>query len=319
MAILYIPVKENTSKEPVRYFDEIVSKDYIKFAKQSFFEEFITYIESQAGFPAKKDFENETITIDYQEEEELDEFNGPSYAWKTRIYSFEEVLKQTLESKIRESFSYLKMKAESNDEEKSKKEFFDNIVKKISDRYNYISNRERFFAYRNILTESLSYLLGGIYFKYPNFAPKKTSLLNEILEISEKGNLCYEPMTLKSNFFDKLIAFKLSNENQPLIEIEDELQAASDFKCLFYRINNNFVGPIKIKTDKKKVTVIYYILSRLAFYLEYSEKDFEESKFFTINGSLFSANSSYTAKIRLPKQKNNYKLQIDTFFQGQLS
>ena len=319
LAILHIPVSENTSKEPIRYFDEIVSKNYIEFAKTAFFEDFLTYIESQAGFPAEKDFKKETITIDYQQEVDWDEFKGPVYAWKTNVYSFDDALKKTLEFKVRDSFSHLNIKAESEHKPKSKKEFFANIVRKISDRYDSISNEERFTCYRDILTESLSYLLGGIYFKHPNLAPKKTLLINEILEKSEKGNLSYEPMALKSNFLTNLITFKLLNEDKTLMQIENELQAINDFRYLSYKMNEKFIGPIKINTDKKKISAIYYILTRLAFYLGHDEKYFNGSKFFTINDKPFSANSAYTAKNRLPKQKNNYKLQIDTFFQGQLS
>ena len=317
--ILRIPVRENTSKEPLRYFDEIISKDFINLAKEAFFSEFFNDIESQSRFPAEKDYKKDTITISFQEEIDWDEYQGPSFAWKTNVYKFSEALQKNLRIKANETFLYLNKKAESDNEEKSKKECFKNIVCKITKRFESVSKEERFYFYRDVLIESLSHILGFIYFKHPNFAPRKTNLINEILQISEKGNLSYEPMTLNKEFLHKLIAFKLLEDSRPLVQIENEFQAKKDLNFLFYKSVEKISSPIKIITGKKKVSAVYYILSRLAFYLEYDEKDFEKNKFFTINNKPYSANSSYTAKFRLTNHKYSDKSQIDEFIEGLIS
>jgi len=320
ITLLHTPTIWNTDKEPILFIDKIISCDYIKLAKEYFYNEHKEEHSLLRSYPVKVDERQEKITVSFEKEINWDEYTGPVNVWEDKDYLFSDILKNTLRFHIIDSQIRLDKKATNEKHlEKSKKESFKEITKKITERYYEIRTDPKFAKYRHIFSKHLSQLLGQIYFKHPSFAPKKNKEINNLLELSESGMLSLEPYELAISVFESITVLQLRPKSTRIFYFARPDDAKKKYKYFHDHQPDKMLGPIKFLVNTKHISATYYLISRLAFYLGYNESDLNGKTIFTINGRAFSANSAYTAKNRMKKRANTIKVRIDELFFHHLS
>jgi len=296
LSLLSIP--ECTLKEPIRFFDKIIPENLLN---QMLVELVNAFSESDRIFEIKSESEidqSKYIVIKRSKIGILDH---------VREYNLPEILKSIFQYHLRTAYYFLKEKAESDALVKSKKEFFQNIVLKLRDRWLSLRKIDHYNKYIEIYSFPFGALIFFIYNEYPLFAPKKSTEINDIFSYSEFSNQLYEKRDLNVSVIDDIMSLN-DKKGKTLWIIYDEDTFRRNLKHFIYGQFDKISETIVFDQNAEAA---YYLIYKLIQYTGKSESEKQLQSIFKIKGKMYSANSSYTAKIKISRRDNSLKQLID--------
>ena len=305
--MLNIKLPENCDKEPVRFFKIIAHTDLISTVKNYFISMF-----------NNADYKDLLQVASWKYDTEIDEFfvsrNADSILPQGRPLSVIQETKKIIEYQIDLSIHFLDKKANGDCREKSKKEFFKNIINILSSSAKAINHSDLNKKYYNELSYPFAKIGSYIYIKHGDYINKKDDYLNDLFSKYEQTNLAYKPKDLSINVIKDI--FTIEDKKKKTIFQFENPDSEKLLKYFMYGQFEKIKTPINILS---KVEPAYYLIFKLCQYLNLTESDVMKENIFKINGQKYYDTSAYSAKNRIAKRRNGIKSQIDSIIYSNLS
>jgi hypothetical protein len=304
LSLLSIP--ECTSKEPIRFFDKIIPENLldqmlVEFVRKS--------SEMDEIFNIKSDCEvvqTDYIVIKRAKIGDLD---------FVRKFSMAEMLESIFDYHLHVAYYFIKEKAEGETLIKSKKEFFHNIVLRLKDRWFSVRRIEHYSKFIDVYSFPFEALIFFIYNEYPIYAPKKSHEINDIFLNSEKSKHFYENRNLKISVIDDIMSL-CDKKGKKVWKFYDYVRCKLYLKYFIYGQYDKMSEPIEFSQNAEAA---YYLIFKLIQFTGKTESEKELPSIFKINGKMYSAKSSYTAKNKIYHRTNSFKELIDNTIFSNLS
>ena len=232
-----------------------------------------------------------------------------------RKYNLPEILKSIFQYHLRTAYYLLKVKAESDALVKSKKEFFQNIVFKLKDRWHAIRRVDHYKSHIDVYSYPFEALVFFIYNEYPIYAPKKSSEINDIFLNSESSKHLYEKRDLKLSVIGDIMAL-CDKKGKKVWRFYDPESCKLKLKYFIYGQYDKISEPIVFNQNAEAA---YYLIYKLIQFTGKTESEKELPSILKIKGKMYSAKLSYTAKSKICHRTNSFKELIDNAIFSNLS
>lgn len=304
LSLLSVP--ECTSKEPIRFFDKIIPENLLN---QMLFELVNAFSESDVIFKIKSEYEINKSSYT------VIKLSSIGVLTNVRNYNLPEILKSIFQYHLKIAYYFLKEKANSDALDKSKKEFFHNVVYKLKDRWLQVRRVDCYIKYIDLYSFPFEALIFFIYDEYPIFAPRKSHEINDIFFHSKNAKHHYEKKTLQISVVDAIMALCDKRGKNLWIFYDIEVNKLN-LKYFIYGQYEKVTEPIVFGQNAEAA---YYLIYKLIQFSGKSESDKELASIFKINGKMYSAKLSYTAKNKISGRTNSLKEIIDNAIFSNLS
>jgi hypothetical protein len=296
LSLLTIP--ECTLKEPVRFFDKFIPQDLLKQMLEGIHK---VFLESDNTFMTASEYEINRFEFTIIKRSKIGDWDF------VREFKMQELMKSIFNFHLIAAYYFIKEKAESDALLKSKKEFFQNIVFKLKDRWLTLRKIDYYNKHIEVYSFPFEALIQFIYNEYPLYAPKKNSEINEIFFNSQNSKHLYEKQNLKPSVINDILSLR-DKKGKKLWIIYDEDTFRSNLKYFVYNQYNKITEPIVFNQHAEAA---YYLIYKLIQYTGKTESEKELQTIFRIKGKMYTANSSYTAKNKIQRRGNSLKQLID--------
>jgi hypothetical protein len=308
---LHLNLPKSTSKEPHLYLDNIARADYIDLLKEFFFNEHKKEDSVFKSFLIDVIVADELLVFHYEEETFISEFEAPEREWKSVINTFQDSLASTLKIEQLEFISNIDLHFSYKPyQEKAIKAFILKLLGIFSERYKQIEQFSTHRKYLPLFKQHFRVLINKVQKDYAAFLPKKVDPIIEILSTEELNTLQIEPPSLHISVFDEIKDLK-DERGRIIFKIENQDAAKSDFKNLLYNQPDKIKSPITVTASFVYITAARYLISRISHYVGIPDNVLPEYRAFLLNGKPLTANSTYTAKLRMQNKKLAVKEMLD--------
>jgi hypothetical protein len=231
---------------------------------------------------------------------------------KARPVFLRVLLKKVMDFQVDLSVYYFKEKAKSSTKEKSKKEFFRNIVKVLSKSAHKVVNNPDYGRYLNEVQLPYAIITKHLFSDYGKYIKVRDPYLNELLANYQETSLQYERRNLRLSIIDDIIDLE-DYKKIKIFRFESTRLARENLKHFIRNQFDKIKEPLNFFSKSEPA---YYLISKLCQYLEYEEV--KVMNMFMTKGRSFSVNSAYAAKNRLKKRNSDIKNLIDGMFDSNL-